>query len=136
MVQKEHPRDPHSPWTGYTRVHEGTELEITVDNVPRTMSYDVTVRYQTQVRGDWEVARITVVRPEAYNPEGPCANSHPSYEQEIPFTLPEHDTSVVALSNTCLESGKIYKIKLYFERHRQNEDNPSAQILIDSVSKN
>lgn len=131
------PKRPHdSPATGpgYTRVPEGTELVITVDHVPRTLQYDVVVRYQTQVRGDWEVARITIERPEGYDHEGACSTAHPSYEQNIPFALPERSNSVNALSDICLERGKVYKVKLYFERHRQTEDNPAAHILIDSVS--
>lgn len=98
------------------------------------MPYDVVVRYQTQVRGDWDVARITIERPDGYELEGSCSNAHPSYEQNVAFALPEGRTSVAALSNICLEKDKVYKVKLYFERHRQNEDNPAAQILIDSVS--
>lgn len=97
------------------------------------MSYDVAIRYQTATRGDWEDARITIVRPDGYDPEGPCANSHPSYEDRVPFSLPEYETSVVALYDVCLEQGKAYKFKINFQRHRQHEDNPSAQILIDSV---
>lgn len=115
-------------------MHENTDLHVTVDSVPRTTSYDVVVRYQKQSRGDWQVARITVVRPDEYNPHGPCANSHPSYEDRIQFSLPEQQTSVVALSNVCLEEGKVYKVKLTFERQRLNEDNAAAQILIDSVN--
>lgn len=98
------------------------------------MQYDVLVRYQTQVRGDWEVARISIERPDEYYSENACGTSQPEYEQNIPFILPEHSTSVVALNNICLEHGRAYKVKVYFERHRQSGDNPTAQILIDSVS--
>lgn len=135
IVAKEHPYDRPATWTGpgYTRVHEGTELEFTGIQIPRTMHYDVVVRYQTQGRGDWEVARITIERPDGYDHEGACSDVHPSYEQNVQFALPEQTTSVSALNNICLEHGKVYKVKLYFERHRLNEDNPAAQILIDSV---
>lgn len=133
---REPPTDGRPPWTGpgYTRVNEGNELKFTVDDIPKTMPYDVLVRYQSQSRGDWEVAKITIIRPDEYDPKGPCPNSHPSYEDRVPFTLPEHDSSVVALTNVCLEHGKIYKIKLLFERQRKQEDNPAAQILIDSIA--
>lgn len=97
------------------------------------MQYDVVVRYQTQERGDWDVARITIERPDGYEPTGACSNSHPSIEQNIPFALPERSTSITALGNVCLERDKTYKVKLYFERHRAEQDNPAAQILIDSV---
>lgn len=133
---REPPTDRRPLWTGpgYTRVNEGKELTFTVDHLPKTMPYDVVVRYQTQSRGDWEVAKITVMRPDEYDPNGPCPNAHPSVEDRVPFSLPERDSSVVALSNVCLEHGKIYKIKLLFERQRQLEDNPAAQILIDSIT--
>lgn len=97
------------------------------------MTYDVVVRYLTQTRGTWEDARITVIRPEKYDAEGPCANSHPSYEDRVPFIMDEYSTDVVAIRDVCLEQGKIYKFKIEFKRHRAIEDSPSAQILIDSV---
>lgn len=133
---REPPPEGRAPWTGtgYTRVNEGNELVFTVDDLPLTIPYDVVVRYQTQSRGDWEVAKITIVRPDDYNPDGPCPNAHPSYEDRIQFSLSERETSVVALSNVCLEHGKVYKIKLLFERQRQQESNPGAQILIDSIT--
>lgn len=137
IVLREPPVDGRPPWTGpgYTRVNEGNELVFTVDEIPKTMPYDVVVRYQTQSRGDWEVAKITIVRPPGdYDPNGPCPNAHPTYEDHIPFSLPERESNVVALSNVCLEHGKIYKIKLLFERQRRVEDNPAAQILIDSLT--
>lgn len=115
-------------------MNEGTDLTFTVDDIPRTMNYDVVVRYQTQTRGDWEVARITVIRPDEYSDTGRCAGAHPSREDRIPFRLPEGATNVVALTDVCLERGKVYKVKLLFERQHPQDDNPAAQILIDSLS--
>lgn len=98
------------------------------------MSYDVILRYQTQMRGgDWEDARITVIRPDPYDPHGECANSHPSREDRVEFRLPEYGTSTIALYDVCLEQGKTYRFKVQLYRHRKDQDNPSAQILIDSV---
>lgn len=109
---------------------------MNVDDLPRTMSYDVTVRYKTQTPGNWEDARITVNRPDPYDPNGPCANSHPIYEDRVQFSLPEYQSSVIALHDICLEEGKAYKFKINFVRHRIDEDNPASQILIDSVHSN
>lgn len=133
---REPPTEGRAPWTGpgYTRVNEGNELTFTVDDIPKTMPYDVVVRYQTASRGDWDVAKITIIRPDEYDPNGPCPNAHPSYEDNIEFSLPERESSVSALTNVCLEQGKVYKIKLLFERQRKQENNPAAQILIDSIS--
>lgn len=135
MAYREPPRDRESDWTGpgYIRVPEGNEIIFTVDSVPKTTEYDVTIRYETQLRGGWEQATATIERPEPYDPEGPCANAHPSYEDRVPFSLPEYDRSVVALQNVCLEQGKVYKFKIHFARHRSHEDDATAQILIDSV---
>lgn len=136
VVLRELPPDGKTTWTGpgYRRLGEGGELTFTVDSVPQSMPYDVLVRYQTQARGDWEVARITLIRPDQIDPNGPCANSHPSYEERVPFELSEYGTSVVALPSVCLERGKVYQVKLLFESHRQNENDPAAQILVDSIS--
>ena len=135
MIPYQMPVDRQPGWTGqgYERVPEKSELDITVGGIPRTMTYDVVIRYLTQTRGDWEDAHITIIRPDEYDPNGNCSNSHPSYEQAVPFILPEHDTYVVAMHDVCLEQDKTYKFKIRFERHRHDEDNPAAQILIDSV---
>lgn len=98
------------------------------------MEYDVVIRYETQIRGDWEKATATVERPDPYDPEGPCANSHPSLEDRIPFRLNEYERNAIAMENVCLEQGKVYKFKIHFARHRSHEDDAAAQILIDSVS--
>lgn len=115
------------------RGFEGTAINITVDDVPHTMSYDIVLRYLSQVPGDWEDARISVHRPDRYDPQGACAAAHPSYEQDVAFRLPERETSTVALSEVCLEQGKVYHFTIVLYQQRQNEPDPSAQILIDSV---
>ena len=97
------------------------------------MAYDVVIRYSTQERGDWEDALITVIRPEPYDPEGQCANSHPSLENDVELRLPQYHTSQVALYEVCLEQGKTYIFNIAFRHYRKNENNPAAQILIDSV---
>lgn len=133
---REPPPEGRAPWTGpgYTRVNEGNELIFTVNDLPKTMTYDVVIRYQTHTPGDWEVGTISIVRPEPYDPNGPCADSYPQTEDRVPFTLPDRHSSVVALNDICLEENKEYKAKLLFERQRQSEENPAAQILIDSLA--
>lgn len=97
------------------------------------MNYDVIVRYQPQIRGDWEDATITIERPDPYDSEGPCGNSNPHHEDHVEFRLPEAATSTIALYDVCLEKHKVYKFRIKFNRHTKGEDNPSAQIFIDSV---
>lgn len=119
---------------GYIRALEGTEITIRVDDIPRTMEYDVIVRYWIPRDDLWEDARITVTRPDSYDPEGPCANSHPVNEQGVEFQFPARVITATALQEVCLEQDKVYYFKIYLYQHRKGEANPSAQIYIDSVS--
>lgn len=132
---KEHPYGRPPDWTGpgFIRVYEGNTLTVSTDPMPKTLTYDIIIRHQTQTRGDWENAIISVIRPDDYDPEGECSNSHPSYETNIPFTLTEERTSAIALEDVCLERGKNYKFRITFESQKYHEENPIAQILIDSV---
>ncbi|XP_022231765.2 laminin subunit beta-1 [Drosophila obscura] len=121
---------------GFTRVPENSEMVFTVDNIPRSMPYDVVIRYQSTSRGDWDDAYITLVRPDEIDPDGECAElvAATSSETRIPFQLPDRNRQVVALNDVCLEAGKVYKFKIYFERRRHNEDSPTATILVDSLT--
>ncbi|KAH8410464.1 hypothetical protein KR215_007376 [Drosophila sulfurigaster] len=121
---------------GFKRVGENSQMVINSDNIPRSMPYDVLIRYQSTSRGDWEGAYITLVRPDEIDPQGECAQlvAGPVTEARVPFTLPERDRQVVAMHDVCLEAGKVYKFRIFFERRRNNEDNPTATILIDSLT--
>lgn len=130
------PHDRRPDWTGsgFIRGFEGTAITIQVDDVPRTMPYDIVVSYESQQPGDWEDARISVVRPDEIDPTSECAASHPSREQNVPFRIPERETTTVALPDVCLEQGKVYRFTIHLYQQRQNEADPSAQIFIDSVN--
>ncbi|TMW54832.1 hypothetical protein DOY81_000065 [Sarcophaga bullata] len=129
-------RIPDSTGIGFIRVPENSELIITVDDIPRSMPYDVVIRYQSTSRGNWEDAFITLIRPDEVDPEGDCAAAVPpgSSISRVHFGLPDRERQVIALREVCLEAGKVYKFKIHFERRRQNEDNPTATIMIDSLT--
>ena len=137
IVIRDRPRDRQPTWTGpgFIRAHEGTELKFTIDDIPKTMNYDVQIRYSPQIKGDWDDVRISIIRPDPYDPEGDCANSHPSKEVNIHTTLAEYELSKIALEDICLEQGKTYKFIVSFQQHNPYDNDPAAQILIDSVSK-
>lgn len=120
---------------GFVRATEGSKFEFTIEDVPKPGQYDIVIRYLPQTRGDWEDVRITIVRPDIYDPskEDKC-NIDPEKESDIPTVLPEYDRSVTALDDVCLESGKVYKLIIKFNSQRRSEDNPAAQILIDSIA--
>ena len=64
------------------KVYEGGDVSFTVDNVPKTMSYDVQIRYSPQIRGNWDDIRISVIRPDVVGQDSDCYNINPLEEQE------------------------------------------------------
>lgn len=98
------------------------------------MNYDVQLRYSPQMQGDWEDARISVIRPDVIGHDSACYNINPLEEQEHKLRLNRYDTHIIALQDLCLEEGKTYKFIVSFHRQSYNEQNPNAQILVDSVN--
>lgn len=88
-----------------------------------------------QGQGDWDDVRITIERPDIYDPSStdPC-NVDPARETNVPTTLSEYERKAVALYDVCLETGKAYKVIITFHRQNRYQDNPAAQILIDSIA--
>jgi laminin, beta 1 len=134
VVREPYPDRPPS-WTGpgFVKVFEGGDLTFTIDNVPKTMPYDVQVRYSPQIRGNWDDVRISVIRPDGIGVDSACYNINLLEEQERPLQLHEYETKVIALKDLCLEQGKTYKFIVSFHRQSSYEPNPNAQILVDSV---
>lgn len=132
-------RDPYPDrpptWTGpgFLKVYEGGDISFTIDNVPKTMNYDIQLRYSPQIRGSWEDVRVSVIRPDAIGHDSACYNINPLEEQEKSLRLNEYDTNTVILQDLCLEEGKTYKFIVSFHRQSSYEPNPKAQILVDSV---
>ena len=49
---REPPRVGPTPWTGpgYMRVYDNTDLEFVIDDIKKSMDYDLVVRYDPQVK--------------------------------------------------------------------------------------
>ncbi len=133
VVQEPYPERPIADGQTLIRVSEGSELSFTIDNVPKTMGYDVVIRYEPQVIGSWEDVRISLIRPPDENPDS-CHNKNVHFEQEFPVKINDYERTSIALQDVCLEEDKVYKFIVSFHRQSQQEPNPKAQILVDSVS--
>lgn len=116
------------------KAYEGSDLTFTIDDVPKTMNYDIQIRYLPQIKGSWEDVRVSLVRPDAIGEGSGCYNANPFEEQEKQLRLEEYDSKVVALEDLCLEEGKVYKFIVSLHRQSPYEPNPKSQILVDSVS--
>lgn len=116
------------------KVYEGGDITFTVDNVPKTMNYDVQLRYSPQIRGSWDDLRVNLVRPDGIGHDSACYNINPLEEQELKRSLNEYETHTIILQDLCLEEGKTYKFIISLQRQSSYEPNSKAHILVDSVS--
>ncbi|XP_014221336.1 laminin subunit beta-1 isoform X2 [Trichogramma pretiosum] len=125
----------NNSWTGlgFMQALEGSVLNFTIDNVKRSMWYDIIVRYEPkQHMGEWDDAQIAVERSEPIDPEGPCADWQPEYDK-LWVQLSTSQRSSVAMPPVCLEAGKTYNVQLELRKFNGPADGPTPSILIDSI---
>ncbi|XP_046682808.1 laminin subunit beta-1 isoform X2 [Homalodisca vitripennis] len=120
-------------WTGpgFMLARPGSDLEFIVDNIKTSMEYDIVIRYEPKIAGDWRQVEVTIERPSPVDPNGPCANARPQDDYK-PVSL-SSDARYIAIPPTCLEAGKTYKIKLMFKPDPPQPSSPTASILVDSI---
>ncbi|KAF5294829.1 hypothetical protein FQA39_LY00313 [Lamprigera yunnana] len=117
--------------TGFIRTYENSSIEFLIEDINMTMKYDIVIHYESMLNQNWQNVQITILRPTPIDPQGPCAQTHPS-DDVIQISLPFNSRSVTAFPSACLEAGQTYKIRIDFFNFGYN--NPSASILIDSIS--
>uniref|UniRef100_A0A348G671 Laminin subunit beta1 n=1 Tax=Odontomachus monticola TaxID=613454 RepID=A0A348G671_ODOMO len=124
----------NSTWTGtgFMKVLEDSVLNFTIDDIRRSMWYDVIVRYEPVHHGAWNDVQIILERDGPPDPNGPCADWSPEYDR-LWAQLPIRSRSTVAQPSVCLETGKRYNLVLQFRKFNGLTDTPSASILVDSI---
>lgn len=127
----------NSTWTGtgFMKALEGSVLNFTIDDIRRSMWYDVIVRYEPVHPGVWEDVQVILERDSLPDPNGPCADWKPEYDR-LWVQLPLRSRSAVAQPSVCLEAGKRYNLLLQFHKFNSHVDTPLASILVDSVIYN
>lgn len=81
---------------------------------------------------DWDNVHITLKRPRPPNPDGPCAGA-PEIEH-FDVSLPFYQRHVTLYPYVCLEPDEVYKIRVDLKQYQSGVENPSASLLVDSVS--
>ncbi|XP_035719159.1 laminin subunit beta-1-like isoform X1 [Vespa mandarinia] len=124
----------NSTWTGtgFMKALQDSTLNFTIDDIRRSMWYDIIVRYEPIQSGTWEDVQIIIERDEPVDLNGPCANSKPEYDR-LWVQLPYNSRNSVAQPSVCLEKGKKYNVILQFRKFNSHVDTPTASILIDSI---
>lgn len=81
-------------------MYDDSYLEFDIDDIMRTMEYDLVVRYEPQQPG-WQQVNIVVIPDSPPDPNGPCASS-PHYNTPTQLILragkPTSQTSVFLLT--------------------------------------
>lgn len=134
MIREPYRDGRNTTWTGtgYVRVFEKSSLDFTIDDIMKSMEYDIVVRYEPEIGGVWENVQIVIERDGPVDADGPCANWRPS-DDTLRLRLTPDMHSTVAIHNVCLESGKKYTVKLTFQAYNDRQETPQASILVDSV---
>nr|CAI5866249.1 unnamed protein product [Callosobruchus analis] len=125
--------DIEDTWTGLGFVKvEGGFLEFIIDDIKTSMDYDIVIKYEPTRADTWEDVVVTVERPGPVDYNGTCARINPQDDVKH-VSLPSNQRSVTVYPPTCLEAGKVYKIRLDFRTDRRKES-PTASVLIDSIA--
>lgn len=98
------------------------------------MEYDIVIRYEPQLAGQWEDVRLLVDRPDGVDIDGPCANHGTDQEEIYQVSLPSGARHAVVYPSVCLEVDKNYKFRLEFNAYDRLQETPSASVLIDSIT--
>ncbi|XP_034940171.1 laminin subunit beta-1 isoform X2 [Chelonus insularis] len=119
--------------TGFMKALEGSTMNFTINDIRKSMWYDIIVRYEPVHPGVWEHVEIFIERDGPVDPDGPCADWRID-DDHLWVQLPDNSRSAVMTPAVCLEAGKVYKVLLTFRKFDPKGDPvPSAAILIDSI---
>ena len=66
-------------------VHEGDKIVFEVNNIVKSLEYQLVIRYEPQLTKAWDDVRITLTRPQPVNQNGPCSNTIPQVWEGLGF---------------------------------------------------
>lgn len=121
-------------WTGagFMKVFEDDHLEFVVDGISTSMDYDLVIRYEPEMPGDWQQVLVKIDRPDQIDLNSPCANSMPDDDFKS-VILTDNSRSAIVDTPVCLEAGKQYNVKIHFISQDPEVANTRASVLIDSI---
>lgn len=134
IIQRQYPQDRSPTWTGigFGRVPQGAYLEFHINAIPHSMEYNILIRYEPQLPKNWEVAKITVLRPGEIHTGSRCVNTIPDDDNQV-FSLPSGSRYVVLPRPVCFEKGLNYTIRLELTKYASGDEMETPYILIDSL---
>ncbi|XP_051976641.1 laminin subunit beta-1b isoform X1 [Xyrauchen texanus] len=132
VVQRPLPLDHKPTWTGtgFVNVPEGETLRFNVHSFPRSMEYNLMIRYEPQLPDEWEQVVVTVERPRTGYPSAHCTST---YNDEQTVSLQPGSRYLVLPNPVCLEKGQNYTVKISFPLYSSYSHHSSPHTLIDSI---
>ncbi|KAJ2950704.1 hypothetical protein O0L34_g8964 [Tuta absoluta] len=134
VIREPFPDGRKETWTGpgFMKLPEGSTLVFIINNLKKSMNYNILIRYEPQSAINWEEATILVKRPFGVDSNSPCANVRPE-DDTISTKLPSDRRSVLVVPSICLEADKETEIRFILGRQDGQNYNPRATVLIDSI---
>lgn len=132
IVERQLPRDRLPTWTGrgFVNVPERETLRFYIYNFPRSMEYNLMIRYEPQLPDEWEQVDVFLERPTTGYPSAHCTSTD-NDEQSV--SLHPGSRYVVVPDPLCLEKGQNYTVKIDFPLYSSYSYHSAPHTLVDSI---
>uniref|UniRef100_A0A673N8D6 Laminin subunit beta-1-like n=1 Tax=Sinocyclocheilus rhinocerous TaxID=307959 RepID=A0A673N8D6_9TELE len=124
--------DRKPTWTGkgFANVPEGETLRFNIYNLPRSMEYNLMIRYEPLLPDEWEQVVVQIERPRGTYPAAHCTST---YNDEQTVSLHPGSRYAVLPGPVCLEKGQNYTAKISFPQYSSYSYHSSPHTLVDSI---
>ncbi|XP_017782768.1 PREDICTED: laminin subunit beta-1 isoform X2 [Nicrophorus vespilloides] len=116
--------------TGFVKAFEDSNIIFDINNIRRSMNYDVSIRYEAI--DNWEDITMKILRPDFPDPNGYCKDVSPQ-DDIFHINLNANSRSHQVFPAICLEEGLDYQIQLTFKHSSFSRESPQASVLIDAI---
>uniref|UniRef100_A0AAY4DT57 Laminin, beta 1b n=1 Tax=Denticeps clupeoides TaxID=299321 RepID=A0AAY4DT57_9TELE len=128
VVPRTPPVNREPTWTGigFAKVPEGEKMEFSIDNTPKSMEYELLIRYEPQLPDEWEQLLVEVKRSRPL--EGQCSTT--DYQS---VSLRPGSRYVSLPWPVCFDRGQNYTVELSLPHYSSHSNHQSPYMYIDSM---
>uniref|UniRef100_A0A8C1KQY7 Laminin, beta 1b n=1 Tax=Cyprinus carpio TaxID=7962 RepID=A0A8C1KQY7_CYPCA len=132
VLQRPSPLDRKPTWTGkgFANVPEGETLRFNIYSLPRSMEYNLMIRYEPLLPDEWEQVVVQIEQPTGTYPAAHCTSA---YSDEQIVSLHPGSRHAVLPGPVCLEKGQNYTVKISFTKYSSYIYHSSPHTLVDSI---